>query len=156
VGGIIAGTPTNFYTCSAASFAITGAATAVSFTPTSCRERKQNIEDLTPTYCEWFVKKLKAKKYQYRKIFDASGHETTCPDIDVLTRYGFIAQEVKEDICGDEKLGVWEEATDTLPQRLSYNDMTAPMVSCIQTLFAQVEELKARLAKLESLRTVPQ
>ncbi len=138
-------------------FVITGNCYAASYS-ISCKNRKQNIEDLCPCYSADFISKLKPKKYQYKKLYDASGNETTRPDIDRKTCFGFLAQDVKEDICGCEDLGIHVEGDGNLfPQALSYIEIIAPLVKVVQELMLQqqsfmntVKEQNERIKVLEN------
>ena len=136
-------------------FAIQGNLFAASYS-ISCRNRKQNIEDLSLDYCSDLILKLKPKKYQYKKMYDASGKETTRFDIDRKTSFGFIAQEVKEDICGCEDLNIHQPGDGNLfPQALSYTELIAPLVKVVQDLMKKNEDLTQRVIQLESsLRTI--
>ena len=145
----VAGVLNNVYYGNHVNFAIVGNLYAASYS-ISCKNRKQNIEDLCPCYSADFISKLKPKKYQYKKLYDASGNETTRPDIDRKTSFGFLAQDVKEDICGCEDLGIHVEGDDDkFPQALSYIEIIAPLVKVVQDLMNTVKEQNERIKVLE-------
>ena len=146
----VAGVLNNVYYGNHVNFAIVGNLFAASYS-ISCESRKQNIEDLCPCYSANFISKLKPKKYQYKKQYDASGNETTKPDIDRKTCFGFLAQDVKADCCGCDDLNIHIDGDgDKFPQALSYTEIIAPLVKVVQDLMKKNEELIKRIEALEN------
>ena len=146
----VAGVLNNVYYGNHVNFAIVGNLYAASYS-ISCESRKQNIEDLCPCYSANFISKLKPKKYQYKKQYDASGNETTRPNIDAKTCFGFLAQDVKADCCGCDDLGIHIDGDgDTFSQALSYTEFIAPLIKVVQDLMNTVKEQNERIKILEN------
>lgn len=104
---------------------------------------KTNIEDSNLGLN--YINSLKPRKYNLI-LEEENG---IVKRFDQKTRYGFIAQEVKE-ITDQfiQNFGGWmleDELDPNSSQSLSYNDFISPLVKAVQELSAKVDELESRL-----------
>lgn len=134
------GTPYTMYYCSNTLFVCNGTCYAPAFVVSSCKNLKENIEDLCGNYCANFIKKLKPKRYNYKKVFDKDGIETK-PDIHLKTRFGLLAQDVESDLCHCENLGVYQEPKEKESAGINYIEIIAPLVKVVQDLMLQQQNL---------------
>lgn len=146
---IYSGSPFTMYYCSNAVFVCNGTCYAPAFVISSCRNLKENIDDLCGDYCADFIKKLKPKRYNYKKVFDASGNETK-PDIDKKVRFGFIAQDVEADLCHCENLGVYQEPKEKESAGINYIEIISPLVKVVQDLMIQQQFLMKEIELLKA------
>ena len=143
------GTPYTMYYCSNSQFVCNGACYAPAFVISSCKNLKENIDDLCGDYSANFIRKLKPKRYNYKKVFDKDGNETK-PDIDKKVRFGFIAQDVEADLCHCENLGVYQEPKEKEAAGINYIEIISPLVKVVQDLMKKNEELIKRIEALEN------
>lgn len=122
---------------------------------TSDERLKKNIKDVA--LGREFIEQLEPVQYEWKhgpkkdtNTFEEDGnriYEDT--DGDGRVHFGFKAQQVKEvaDALGTD-FGGWQEGADGT-QSLNYSEFVAPLVSALQDAFAEIEDLKARLAAVE-------
>lgn len=94
----------------------------------SDRSLKQNIEDLTLEESKELIQSARPRKFEMK---EEPGEK----------RFGFIAQELREVLPEDS--GIEFESNDI--RNINYNDFVAPLVMCINDLYAQIDELKREL-----------
>jgi hypothetical protein len=120
----------------------------------SDRRIKKDIEDTTLGLD--FILKLKPKEFKKKapaeyppefKSYDANQTERKNPD---KTRYGFIAQEVKEamDNAGHPDFTVWSKGEDGM-QELGETELITPLVKAVQEL---TEMVKSQQKEIEELK----
>lgn len=106
----------------------------------SDRNLKQEIEDLSREEAKRVVMSLRPVTYRWRK-------PTGRKEPDTRLHHGFIAQEMQEIVGND-----WGIVTDREGGlTLNYTELLADAVSVIQQQQEKIDELEARLARLESL-----
>jgi len=134
-----------------------GTAFAVTFTSTSCKHRKENIEDLDTTYCVDFINKLKPKRYKFKRgiHLNDKGEDRVPQSESDKIHFGFLAQDVEEDCCCDEKLGIHHkpdcDAQKNESQGLAYQEIIAPLVKTVQDLLKRVAYLEEQLKNKSNL-----
>lgn len=121
---------------------------------TSDGRQKNTIEDSNLGL--GFINALRPVSYKWNVgenlvTYDAEGKEVVTPRPGVRTHYGFIAQEVKAAIPNGVDFGGFVEEPNDGPMSLRYHEFIGPMVKAIQELKAQNDELRARVAALESV-----
>ena len=100
----------------------------------SDRRLKQNIEDLTLEEAEHLISVVRPRKFEMKET----------PG----TRYGFIAQELREVLDDDNAIEFGEGESY---RAIHYTDFIAPLCMIINKQQAEIDDLKARLEKLESI-----
>ena len=115
---------------------------------------KKDIEDTTLGLD--FILKLKPKEFKKKapaeyppefKSYDANQTERKNPD---KTRYGFIAQEVKEamDKVGHPDFTVWSKGEDGM-QELGEVEFITPLIKAVQELSSENKKLENKINDLE-------
>ena len=105
---------------------------------TSDARMKQEVQDI-PLGLD-FINNLRPVSYKYN---DKEND---------LTRFGFIAQEVKEALP-EEPVNMWRESvleSGETRQELVYQEVIAPLVKAVQELSQENKDLRARIEALES------
>ena len=93
---------------------------------------KRDIEDLELSESRELLKNLRPRSFQF---LEEDGK-----------RYGFIAQEVREVIEDDSALEYGEEM-----RAIHYNDIIAPLVQCVNDLYAEIDKLKEQINILKGV-----
>lgn len=105
---------------------------------TSDARMKQDVQDI-PLGLD-FINNLRPVSYKYK---DKEND---------LTRFGFIAQEVKEALP-EEPVNMWRESvleSGETRQEIVYQEVIAPLVKAVQELSQENKDLRARIEALES------
>ena len=124
--------------------------------PQSLRERKDNIEDVTPQEAISIIKSLRPRKYTWKPTEEDSPLGAALRALDI--RYGFIAEEIEEaqPHLATYKMtpefqeawpNVTEEMFNDFPLRF-YKETALPSItlSAVKNLIERVESLEAQLA----------
>lgn len=94
---------------------------------------KRDIEDLSLEESKQLIENVRPRKFQ---MLAEDG-----------TRYGFIAQEVRNILPSDSGI---EFGTEEM-RNINYNDFIAPLTMCINDLYAQIDDLKRELNKYKEV-----
>ena len=102
----------------------------------SDRRLKDNIEDLTIEEAEELINSVQPRKFEFKSD---PGE----------TRFGFIAQELREVL--DDSCGIEYTNEESGYHLVHYNDFIAPLCMLVKKQQEEIDDLKARLERLESL-----
>ena len=99
---------------------------------------KNNIEDLTIEESLDLISKVVPRKFEFK-------HEEG-------TRYGFIAQELRQKLDDDSAIEfTYGENKKSLYHAIHYEDFIAPLCNVVKLQQEEINDLKARLERLESI-----